>query len=141
RPAPGPSSPTAARTMTTPAPATPDITLPAGTSPPGPPVSWHLPDQTGRPQHGLIVGPMGSGGSTALAALCSAARHSTAEVTPTVVDLDHGPGHYDPVWEHTLPRALCTTAGDLLTGLPQAVATTPPAGVRPAILLVDGARA
>ena len=127
--------------MTTTSTATSEITLPLGTSPHGTPVSWHLTDQAGRPQHGLIVGPMGSGGSTTLAALCSAARHSTAEVTPTVVDLDHGPDHYDPVWEHTLPRALCTTTGDLLTGLPQAVATTPPAGVGPALLLVDGDRA
>ncbi len=35
--------------------ATSEITLPLGTSPHGTPVSWHLTDQAGRPQHGQTV--------------------------------------------------------------------------------------
>ena len=117
------------------------IALPLGTTPQGQEVAWHLTDQTGRPQHGLIVGPMGSGGSTALAALCSATRNTTAQVKPSLVDLDHGPDYHDPVWEHTLPASWCTNEGDLLTTLPQITTTRPPAGVGPALLMVDGDRA
>ncbi|WP_017590815.1 hypothetical protein [Nocardiopsis ganjiahuensis] len=112
------------------------ITLPLGTTPDGQPLSWHLTDEDGRPQHGLIVGQTGSGGSTVLARLATSAR--AAGVRSAIIALDHP---LDPVWDQApWNAARCTDAGDLvhdLDGLLGQVDPDPAVG----LVLVDGARA
>ncbi|WP_116247727.1 hypothetical protein [Nocardiopsis sp. FIRDI 009] len=125
--------------MTTPTTAAP-ITLPLGTSTDGQDVSWTLADTEGRPCHAIIVGPTGSGGTTALARLCAVSRTVDADVHPVLVDLDHGPDYYAPVWERTLPASRCTTDTDLRDEL-DAVEDTADVEDGHNLLLVDGDRA
>ena len=127
--------------MTTPTTATSAIDLPLGTTFDGAPVSWRLTDTEGRPQHGLIVGPMGSGGTTALARLCRAARGVDADIHPAVVDLDHGPDYYDPAWKRTLPGAWCKTDTELVRELGEAHEHADDVVDGLILLLVDGDRA
>jgi hypothetical protein len=111
------------------------IALPLGTTPDGETVSWHLTDDTGRPLHGLIVGPPGAGGTTALMRLATSAH--AAGVQPNIVTLTHDLNHPDQAWLkaprsetswHTDTEWLISDIDDLLTE------TTP----APRLFLVDG---
>ncbi|MGW5880272.1 hypothetical protein ACWFMI_27370 [Nocardiopsis terrae] len=116
--------------------ATRAITLPLGTTPTGQSVHWNLTDQDGRPQHGLIVGPTGFGGSTALARLATSAHN--AGVRPAIVALDRG-HHLDPAWDQApWNAARCVDADDLIRDMDELLAQADP---EPAmrLVLVDGA--
>lgn len=115
------------------------ITLPLGTTPEGQDVAWHLNDDTGRPLHGLIVGPRGSGGSTALARLATSAH--AAGVRPVIVALDHGSDYPDPAWSRTpWGTSWCVDADDLVRDTAELLAEIGPAPA-PRLALVDGVAA
>ncbi|MER6626107.1 hypothetical protein [Streptomyces sp. NPDC000931] len=115
------------------------ITLPLGATPDGDPVSWHLTDTTGRPQHGLIVGLAGSGGSTALARLATSAQAAGAH--PTIVALDHGGDYPDPAWSQApWAASWCVDPDDLIRDMDEVLARSGPAP-GPGLVLVDGAGA
>ncbi|WP_017584317.1 DnaA/Hda family protein [Nocardiopsis valliformis] len=113
------------------------LTLPLGAGPDGETVHWHLSDENGRPRHGVIVGPAGSGGTTALQQLCRAA--AAADLYPLAVDPHHGLA--DPGWwNRTWPSQWWTTPQDLTEGLRWAE-TADGAGEPHLVLLVDGNQA
>lgn len=115
------------------------ITLPLGVAAGGTPVSWRLTDATGRPLHGLVAGPRGSGGSTALARLAHSAHD--AGVRTGVVALDHGGDYADPAWQRS-PRGSSwfVDADDLLRATDDLLAEAGPAP-SPLLILVDGGEA
>ena len=116
-----------------------EITLHLGTTPDGTPVSWRLTDETGHPQHGLIVGPTGTGGSTALAHLANGAH--AAGVRTLAVALDHGTDYADPAWEQApWNMSRCADADDLTRGLDQVLGQLGPSPA-PRLVLVDGSLA
>ena len=103
--------------------------LPLGTDDTDAPVTWQLTDETGATEHGVVVGPRGSGGTTALRRLATAARLAGARTVQ--IDWDGG-----PTWEAAHERV--ATPQDLDTVLHQASTRTPDQGVL--LLLVDGHR-
>jgi hypothetical protein len=119
-------------TTTTPQTAAP-LSLTLGTTPEGAPVTWQLLDENGQTEHGIITGPRGCGGTTALRRLATQAR--AAGVHTVQVDLDGGPAWGQDAAAHhiTTPAQL---EAELLDALGQDRDTDPPV-----LLLVDGHRA
>lgn len=115
------------------------ITLPLGTTPQGTDVRWHLTDETGHPQHGLILGPTGAGGSTTLARLATGAH--AAGVRTLAVALDHGTDYLDPAWDQAPWNiSRCADADDLTRGMDEVLGQLGPSPA-PRLVLVDGALA
>ncbi|MEU0242282.1 hypothetical protein ABZ234_31780 [Nocardiopsis sp. NPDC006198] len=99
-------------------------------------LSWRLFDRDMR-AHGLVVGPPGSGGSTALARLADGAH--TAGLRTLVVTLDKA--HLDPAWEAVAPHvSWCTDADAMVRDLTALLDLDDPART-PDLVLVDGSGA
>ncbi|RKR98974.1 hypothetical protein DFP74_6695 [Nocardiopsis sp. Huas11] len=116
------------------------ITLPLGAGTEGETVSWHLTDESGRPQHGVVVGPAGSGGTTALVRLSAAAQAAPVEVYTVAVDLYYA-DYLDPAWGELLPYEWWTTKDALRGGLSWAGGADADPAEPHMVLLVDGDRA
>lgn len=115
------------------------ITLPLGTGPAGTDVRWALTDEHGHPRHGLIVGPTGSGGSTALARLATGAH--AAGVRPSIIALEYGTDYLDPAWDQApWNAAWCVDADELIGDTEELLAHAGPAPA-PRLVLVDGGMA
>ncbi|WP_047870439.1 AAA family ATPase [Nocardiopsis sp. RV163] len=107
--------------------------LPLGTTPEGAPVTWQLLDENSQTEHGIITGPRGCGGTTALRRLATQAR--AAGVHTVQIDLDGGPAWGPEAAAHHITTSAQLEA-ELVDALTQDYDTD-----APILLLVDGHQA